>query len=132
LLLCTICGHCLQPRPDVWAPHLRQHPHHLRGAQLKHLQELFSSYRLAAPEDVDVPSSGKTGPARAIRGLRVVDGWQCLVCEEGLTRSLATMKVHVSKVHQQKPGGHKKQPLWRACKLQTYFAENRLIRYFVV
>ncbi|KFY11379.1 hypothetical protein V492_04495 [Pseudogymnoascus sp. VKM F-4246] len=42
------------------------------------------------------------------------------------------MKVHVAKAHQQKPSLHKKGPLWRACKLQTFFAENCLIRYFVV
>jgi hypothetical protein len=132
VLLCTCCGHCLQPRPDVWASHLRQQPHSLRAAQLKSLKELFGSYDLAAPDKVGVPKQNGAGPATAIHGLHVMDGWQCLVCVGGLTRNLETMKLHVSKAHQQKPSSHKDSPLWRACKLQTFFAENRLIRYFVV
>ena len=32
VLLCTPCGYCLQPRPEVWVPHLQQHPHGLRRA----------------------------------------------------------------------------------------------------
>jgi len=132
VLLCTLCGHCLQPRPDVWVPHLRQPPHSLRGAQLKSLGELFGSYTLAAPEDVGSPGTTEAVPATAIPGLRVIDGWQCLTCTGGLTRNLKTMKLHVSKAHQQKPSSHKVSPLWQSCKLQTFFAENRLIRYFVV
>lgn len=42
------------------------------------------------------------------------------------------MQRHVSKAHQQKPATHEKTPLWRECKLQTFFAENRWVRYFVV
>jgi hypothetical protein len=132
VLLCTLCGYCLQPRPDVWVPHLRQHPHGLRGAQLKRLGELIGSYKLSAPQNVRIPGQAGAGPAAAIGGLRVVDGWQCLACAGGLTRNLKTMKVHVSKAQQQKPSLHKKGPLWQACRLQTFFAENRLIRYFVV
>lgn len=132
VLLCTLCGHCLQPRPDIWVPHLRQPPHHLRGAQLQSLGELFGSYALAAPEDVGIPGMEEAVPTTAIHGLRVIDGWQCLTCTGGLTRNLKTMTRHVSKAHQQKPRSHKDSPLWRTCKLQTFFAENRLIRYFVV
>jgi len=132
VLLCTLCGHCLQPRPDVWVPHLRQQPHGLRGAQLKSLGELFGSYTLAAPENVGIPGTNEAVPTTAIHSLRVIDGWQCLTCTGGLTRNLKTIKLHVSKAHQQKPSSHKDSPLWRACKLQTFFAENRLIRYFVV
>ncbi len=134
VLLCTLCGHCLQPRPDVWASHLRQRPHGLRAAQRRSLRELFSSYDLAAPDEVRVLEQSGAGVVRAaIHGLHVRDGWQCLLCAGGLTRNLETMKLHVSETHQRKPGLHKKEsPLWQACKLQTFFAENRLIRYFVV
>ncbi len=132
VLLCTLCGHCLQPRPDVWVPHLRQQPHSVRGAQLKSLGELFGSYTLAAPEDIGIPGTKEAVPTTAIHGLRIIDGWQCLTCTGGLTRNLKTMKLHVSKAHQQKPSLHKVSPLWQTCKLQTFFAENRLIRYFVV
>lgn len=100
VLLCTSCGHCLQPRPDVWASHLRQQPHSLRAAQLKSLKELFGSYDLAAPDKVGVPKQNGAGPTTAIHGLHVVDGWQCLICTGvGLTRNLETMKLHVSKTH---------------------------------
>jgi hypothetical protein len=71
-------------------PHLRQQPHRLRGAQLKSRGELFGSYNLAVPEHVKVPGQGDGSPAAAIRGLRVVGGWQCLTCAGGLTRNLET------------------------------------------
>jgi hypothetical protein len=99
VLLCTLCGHGLQPRPDVWASHLRQQPHGLRAAQLKSLKELFGSYDLADPSEVGVPGQNGGGPAAAIHGLHTIDGWQCLTCMGGLTRNLETMTLHVSKVH---------------------------------
>jgi len=125
VLLCTQCGFCLRPGRNVWLRHLRQEPHCLRGAPLKALVELFASYVLLAPEQVAVPT-------QAVAGLRPQDGFQCLTCSAGLTRSLQTIQLHVSKAHQQKPALHKKSPLWRACKLQTFFAEKRYVRYFVV
>ncbi|TVY20062.1 hypothetical protein LARI1_G002712, partial [Lachnellula arida] len=91
VLLCTLCGHCLPPRPDVWVSHLRQQPHRLRAAQLKSLKELFGSYDLAPPDEVRVPGPNGAGLAAAIHGLRVMDGWQCRVCAGGLTRNLETM-----------------------------------------
>jgi hypothetical protein len=127
VLLCTSCGYCLRPGRDVWVRHLRQAPHLLRGASLKALVELFTSYVLRA---------AKTKPGRlpteAIPGLRLLDGFQCLTCSAHLTRDRKAMQRHVSKAHQQKPALHKKSPLWRECKLQTFFAENHWIRYFVV
>jgi hypothetical protein len=69
---------------------------------------------------------------QAVLGLRVLDSFQCLTCSAGLTKSLQTIQLHVSKARQQKPAFHKKSPLWRACKLQTFFAENRFVNYFVV
>ena len=132
VLLCTCCGHCLQPQPDVWALHLWQQPHSLRAAQLKSLKGLFGSYNLAAPNKVGVPKQNRAGPATAIHGLHVMDSWQCLICMGGLIRNLETIKLHVLKAHQQKPSLHKDSLLWQACKLQTFFAKNRLIWYFVV
>ncbi|KUJ17845.1 uncharacterized protein LY89DRAFT_732557 [Mollisia scopiformis] len=49
-----------------------------------------------------------------------------------LTRDCKSMQRHVSKAHQQKLALYEKSPLWRGCKLQTFFAENRWVRYFVV
>jgi superfamily II DNA or RNA helicase len=97
----------------------------LRAAPLKSLVELFGSYDLLAPEQVVVPT-------QAVAGLRLLDGFQCLTCLAGLTQSLQTIQLHVSKIHQQKPALHRKSPLWRTCKLQTFFAETRLVRYFVI
>ncbi len=37
----------------------------------------------------------------------------------------------MAKVYQQKLVSHKKSPLWRACKLQTFFAKKQHIWYFV-
>jgi hypothetical protein len=111
VLLCTCCGHCLQPQPDVWASHFRQQPYSLRAAQLKSLKELFGSYDLAAPDKVGVPKQNGAGPATTIHGLHVMDGWQYLVCVGGLTRNLETIKLHMSKAHQQKPSSYKDSPL---------------------
>ncbi len=125
MLLCAACGFCLRPGRDVWLRHLRQKPHCLRGAPLRALVQLFGSYDLLAPEQVAVPT-------RAVAGLRLRDGFQCLTCSAGLTQSLQTIRLHVSKAHQQEPALHQKRALWRTCKLQTFFAETRLVRYFAV
>ncbi|KAG4428822.1 hypothetical protein IFR05_015699 [Cadophora sp. M221] len=125
VLLCTECGFCLRPGRDIWLRHLRQKPHCLRGAPLKAIVGLFESYDLLAPEQVAVST-------QAVDGLRLLDGFQCVTCLADLTQSLQTIQLHVSKVHQQKPALHKKSPIWRTCKLQTFFAETRLVRYFVV
>jgi hypothetical protein len=81
VLLYTSCGYCLRPGRDVWVRHLRQYPHYLKGASLKALVELFSSYDLQAAE---------VEPARllakAIPGLRLLDGFQCLTYLAYLTR----------------------------------------------
>ena len=127
VLLCTSCGYCLRPGREVWVRHLRQAPHLLRGASLKALVELFASYVLRAAE----AEPGRL-PTEAISGLRLLDGFQCLTCAAHLTRDCKAMQRHVSKAHQQKPAVHEKSPLWRECKLQTFFAENRWVRYFIV
>jgi len=124
VLLCEECGFSLRPERDLWLRQLRQGPHCLRGAPLKALVKLFGSYELRAPEQVAVPT-------RAVAGLRLLDGFQCLTCLSGLTRSLPTIQLYVFKAHQQKPALHRRRPLWRTCKLQTFFAETRSIRYFV-
>ena len=92
VLLYVEYGFCLQPRRDVWLRHLRQQPHCLRGVPLKSLVELFGSYDLLAPEQVTVPT-------QAVAGLRLRDGFQYLTCSTGLTQSLQTIQLHVSKEH---------------------------------
>ena len=123
VLLCASCGYCLRPGRDVWVRHLRQAPHCSKGAPLKTLVELFGSYDLRAAE----AEVGQL-PTKAIPGLRLLDGFQCLTCSAHLTRDCKSMQRHVSKAHQQKPASHQKSPLWRTCKLQTFFAETQHIR----
>jgi hypothetical protein len=97
----------------------------LRGAPLRALVELFGSYGLLPPEQV-------AAPTRAVPGLRRWDGFQCLTCLAGLTQSLQTIQLHVTKAHRQKSALHRKSPLWRKCKLQTLFAETQHVQYFVI
>ncbi len=123
MLLCTTCRFCLQPGRDVWLQHLRQKPHCLQGALLRALVKLFRSYNLLALKQVAVPT-------QAVASLQRQNSFQCLTCSAGLTQSLQTIQLHVFKVHRQKPALHKQRALWWTCKLQTFFAETRLVRYF--
>ncbi|KAJ9658216.1 hypothetical protein H2201_007889 [Coniosporium apollinis] len=130
VLICAECGFCLPPKRDLWKRHLRNQPHQIFGQQLKSLIELFSTYRLLAPDKVQHP--GKE-TVQAIDGLKQHDGFRCYLCSEGLTRSLKTVKDHVSQVHGRKPAKQNRPiPLWAQCKLQTFFAETQHVRYFVV
>jgi hypothetical protein len=70
VLLCTSCGYCLWPGRDAWVRHLRQAPHLLRGAPLKALVELFTTYALRAAK----AEPGRL-PTEAIPGLRLLDGF---------------------------------------------------------
>jgi Lhr-like helicase len=42
------------------------------------------------------------------------------------------MREHVASIHKLKAASHKSSPLWKKCKLQTYFTGKGLIDYFVV
>jgi hypothetical protein len=83
---------------------------------LKALVELFSSYNLRAAE-----AKPEAEPvqllSKAIPGLRLLSGFQCLTCSAHLTRDRKSMQCHMLKAHQQKPALHEKSPLWRECKL---------------
>jgi hypothetical protein len=127
VLLCTSCSYCLRPGREVWVRHLRQALYLLQRASLKALVELFASYVLRAAE----AEPGRL-PTEAISGLRLLDGFQCCTCAAHFTRDCKAMQCHVSKAHQQKPAVYKKSLLWRECKLQTFFAENRWVRYFII
>lgn len=128
VLLCPECGFCLQPHEGAWKRHLRGKPHQIFGKQLAGLLRLLRSYDLVAPERAIRPKT----VIPIINGLRRHKGFQCLSCFQFLTTSLVTMKRHVSKDHGFKTKQHGARPLWKACLLQTFFAENRHINYFVV
>lgn len=128
VLVCVECGFCLLPTAEAWKRHLRASPHRIFGAELKALVDLFASYNLAGPDEVQLPTDG--GPE--IAGLRCHDGYRCTLCPSGLTRSPKTARDHASKVHGRKPAEHRQGALWSGCVLQTFFAEPKHVRYFVV
>ena len=100
MLLCTSYSYCLRPGHDVWVRHLRQHPHCLKGAPLKALVELFSSYDLqAAAAEAEAEAEPARLSAKAIPGLRLLDGFQCLTCSAHLTRDRKSMQQHVLKAY---------------------------------
>jgi len=68
----------------------------------------------------------------AIDGLKIHEnGYQCLICNF-LTLATDGIKRHVSKKHDRKGKDRNSPDAWRPCFLQTFFAETKLIKYFVV
>ena len=128
VLLCTTCGHCLLTTVSAWKRHLRGPSHKIQGKQLAELVTLFSSYQLRRPEQVLCPDT----PTTPIEGLRKHRGYRCSVCSACRTRSLKTVQDHLSNQHGKKPTAYRSRPLWQACMLQTFFAENQHVRYFVL
>lgn len=134
VVLCKECGFGLRPGETARKRHLGRE-HGLRGAELRTLVELLQSYG-----DVWTPEEGPPPrwPTRPVPGLRVHDGFRCasVDCEGFLTRSLEAMERHGSKQHGQKAKAHVKDknvaPLWETCRLQTFYAETKLVCYFVV
>ncbi len=70
VLLYTSCGYYLRLGRNAWVRHLRQYSHCLKGALLKALVELFSSYDLRAAD-----AQPARLLAKAIPGLRLLDGF---------------------------------------------------------
>jgi superfamily II DNA helicase RecQ len=108
----------------------------MTGATLRTTIDRLSSYEVRSAELLRrmKPASTKTRPCRAIDGLAVFAGYCCAHDEtcEYLTRRLSKMRDHM-RVHGKKPSQHRVEaPLWRECKLQTYFTAKGLIDYFVV
>ncbi|KAL2350397.1 hypothetical protein BJ546DRAFT_1112222, partial [Cryomyces antarcticus] len=128
LLVCVDCGFCLLPKRDLWKRHLRKQPHNIFGRRLRSLVDLFPTYTLLTPDKIQYPTTA----VKPITGLKLHDGFRCSLCPDGLTRSRKTIQDHLSKVHKRKPAEYSLDPLWVKCKLQTFFAETRHVRYFVV
>lgn len=93
--------------------------------------------------DVWTPESGPPPkwPTSPVPGLQNHRGFRCTACNDGesfLTRSERDMGRHVSREHGQKPGAHRRKGggaprcLWEVCLLQTFYAETKHVRYFVV
>ncbi|KAJ6438068.1 P-loop containing nucleoside triphosphate hydrolase protein [Purpureocillium lavendulum] len=136
VVLCEECGFCLRPGKKALERHLGRE-HRLRGAELRALVELLESHDVWTPDEGGPPAG--RWPTRPVPGLRVHDGYRCAAgggCDGFVTRNLKSMERHGSKEHGQRAKAHTRNgevaPLWVACKLQTFYAETRLIRYFVV
>lgn len=133
VILCKLCGYCLRPEKEALKRHLRQHPHDMRGEGLRNLVEMLLSH---GPRPMD--EELERWPVDTVPGLSVYDGFRCLRCGPStafLTRNAGKIRRHVSKEHQEVPLSHerKQQSIpWEPCKLQTFFAETKFIRYFVV
>ncbi len=68
-----------------------------------------------------------------IEHLACYDGFHYLQLEcDYCTRHPQKIREHVSSIHKLKAASHKTSPLWKKCKLQTYFTGKGLIDYFVV
>ena len=136
VVLCEECGFCLRPGKKALERHLGRE-HRLRGAELRVLVVLLESHDDWTPDEGGPPAG--RWPTRPVPGLRVHDGYRCAAgggCDGFVTRNLKSMGRHGSKEHGQRAKAHtrngKVAPLWAVCKLQTFYAETRLIRYFFV
>ena len=104
VLLCAKCQTGLPPTRASQERHLRQPPHLLRGAQLRAQLDLFATYELRLPGEVELPRL----PYAAILGLWRHAAFVCAICDTdsqslSLTRSEPAIRAHVSKEHGQKP-----------------------------
>jgi Orsellinic acid/F9775 biosynthesis cluster protein D len=97
------------------------------------LQQL-GSYQLRTVEQLEQFQRQLGKSCQALPGLASYPGFQCLQHWCGFqTRHISAIKKHVAAIHQVRAASHcTRQPLWRACQLQTYFTANGRISYFVV
>ena len=130
VLLCLICESALQTTEIAWYRHLRT-VHKILGPVCKARVQQFAQYELARPEDITPPLPCSP----AITGLRLLKGYRCEACAAEpffYTVNEKTMHRHVSDIHQLQPQRAKQAKKYTACLLQTFFKENRHIRYFEV
>ncbi|KAH6960097.1 hypothetical protein BKA56DRAFT_662594 [Ilyonectria sp. MPI-CAGE-AT-0026] len=133
VIVCQPCGTCLVPKAASWRSHLRAEPHRMRGDELRTTIELLLSYDLRPVDELRQWRPDRTRPCRPIEGLAVFTGYCCM--RDGCnycTRRLAKMHQHMP-AHSMKASQHREAvPLWRGCRLQTYFTAKGRIDYFIV
>lgn len=138
VIVCRICQSCILPKEQSWSTHLRSKPHHMKGDELQRTIDHFSSYDLRTFDELrdrTARSWRKVTSCPPIQGLQTHDGYTCVCvkdkCNFSTLREL-TIRSHVA-THGMKASRHTSAaPLWRECKLQTYFASRSLIDYFEV
>ena len=131
VVVCHSCTTCILPGRVQQTRHLRAKPHHLTGHELKATLELFNSYDLFDEHTLKENQQQTSFTPPEIPHLRQHSGFQCLQNDcTFVTTSQQNIGRHTSKVHDKVASLHKKTPLWKDVKLQTYFVSKP--DYFVV
>ncbi|KAH7233831.1 uncharacterized protein BKA55DRAFT_742567 [Fusarium redolens] len=134
VVVCRPCGTCLIPRPKSWKSHLRAKPHRMRGDELRLTIEQLSSYPLRPVDELRQWRVDRKRPCRPIEGLTVYEGYICCTDAECdyCTRRIEKMHDHMPAHGKRASQYTDDRPLWRSCRLQTYFTAKGLIDYFVI
>ncbi|EWY79533.1 hypothetical protein FOYG_17334 [Fusarium oxysporum NRRL 32931] len=133
VIACRLCGTCLVPKVTSWKSHLRAEPHRMRGDELRLTVDKLSGYNLRPVEELRQWRPDRKRPCQPIEGLAVYGGYICTQdrCDH-CTRRIEKMHDHLP-AHGKRASQHTSaRPLWRACRLQTYFTAKGRIDYFVV
>lgn len=129
VLICSRCQTCIRPNRRGQTRHLYNHPHHIKGQELKVLLNLFETYPLNPGDHTNVPQM----PVSMISGLKTYDGTKCSHCEcFPISTSASLISKHVSREHQVSPKEQMEGRDWRRIRAQTFFAETTHRRYFEV
>ncbi len=104
------------------------------GSVLQATMQKFQTYDLRTSAQLRQEKPGGTKPCKAIDGLATYTGYCCTHDGCGYySRRLDKIKYEHVALHGTKAGAHSTaSPLWRECKLQTYFTAKGRIDYFVV
>ncbi|GKU13697.1 unnamed protein product [Fusarium langsethiae] len=135
VIVCRPCGTCLVPKPTSWKRHLRAEPHRMRGDELRLSIERLSSYPLRTVDELRRWRADRKRPCRPIEGLAIYDGYVCHCVDDRCdycTRRIEKMHDHMPSHGKRASQYTDSRPLWRACRLQTYFTAKGLIDYFIV
>ncbi|GKU14993.1 unnamed protein product, partial [Fusarium langsethiae] len=94
----------------------------------------LSSYSLRPVDELRQWRVDRKWPCRPIEGLTVYQGYICRTDAECdyCTRRIEKMHDHVPAHGKRASQYTDDKPLWRPCRLQTYFTAKGLIDYFVV
>lgn len=122
------------PKAASWASHLRAEPHRMRGDELKATIELLRTYDLRPTEELRQWRPDRTKPCRPLENLATFAGYRCVCAEDCdfCTQRLAKMHDHMPRHGKRASQHHEGPPLWRECRMQTYFTARNLRDYFVV
>ena len=129
-----LCRTCLVPKAASWASHLRAEPHWMRGDELKATIELLWTYDLRPTEELRQWTPDRTKPCRPLENLATFAGYRCVCAEDCdfCTHRRAKVHDHMPRHGKRASQHHEGPPLWRECRMQTYFTATNLRDYFVV